>query len=774
MEPLATAIASLDDGAAQLTGVCAAARSRIEESQAGASGFLAAVEALSTRKDAAAGRLAAVEGFLEEHELSAEDNDRLASGLLEADGGRSFFGALRRLETVQARASALLAGPRHALGLELLDAAAAKQRAASELLFDWCVGRCREADAVIAAWDSAAMASLVEDANERVLGGAAGGGPASSSSSSSSRGGAAAFDQDERASRGGGGQPPAARILVFGLRYLRQHSPAYFRSCQNAAIPALRASFGRRFQAALTGVAGGGVGPHDRGGYAASAGASGAASTATSASGDVRPIEMHAHDPPRYVGDMLAWVHLALAEQREALLGLFGAPEGAPQGSGSGSESGVGSGSASVAGGGSGGAKGAELGGGSASAPQPTAGPAAPVGTAAAVGGAEAADELTSPLPVAAMLAAVSEGIASPLVSRVHRSAQSQAGGPVPLFRILDVLCFYGETLLGTALLPPEAPLLRGLLQSQDGCAGMFAAALDATAASISAAPAGFPADLGTSSLVASTSLLLQEALKAFQGALSPTTAGVAAAAAGSGGVAASSAGSGAAGSGGGVGVVLDALIPPLIAACRTSAEGLRVSDTAVYMINNLGALQAVLLQFAEAGAGSAGRPGHGRGSSHTATAGADGGTAGASAGWAQRLAAEVGVWEEDLVSSAANDLLASSGMLPLLNALRAHREAGGQQPQQLSAARGLSAPEVAAALQSFDALILSADTGALFSRVASPATRARLRRSIMSVLAAGYARVHGEVAKPESGYDARALLRRTPEQVEALLDLRT
>jgi hypothetical protein len=370
------------------------------------------------------------------------------------------------------------------------------------------------------------------------------------------------------------------------------------------------------------------------------------------------------------------------------------------------------------------------------------------------------------------MLAAVSEGIAGPLVSRVQRSAQSQAGGVVPLFRILDVLCFYGETLLGTALLPPEAPLLQGLLQSQDACAGTFAAALDATAAGISAAPAGFPADLGTSSLVASTSLLLQEALKAFQGALSPATAAVAAAAAGGGG-AASAAGSGAAGSGG-VGVVLDALTPPLIAACRTSAEGLRVSDTAVYMINNLGALQAMLLQFAEAGAGSVGRPGHGRGASHTATAAAaDGGTATASAGWAQRLAAEVGVWEEDLVSSAANDLLASSGMLPLLNALRAHREAGEQQPQQLSAVRGLSPPEVAAALQSFDALILSADTGALFSRVASPATRARLRRSVMSVLAAGYARVHGEVVKPENGYDARALLRRTPEQVEALLDLR-
>jgi hypothetical protein len=36
-----------------------------------------------------------------------------------------------------------------------------------------------------------------------------------------------------------------------------------------------------------------------------------------------RPIEMHAHDPMRYVGDMLAWVHQAVASEREFLSLLF-------------------------------------------------------------------------------------------------------------------------------------------------------------------------------------------------------------------------------------------------------------------------------------------------------------------------------------------------------------------------------------------------------------------------------------------------------------------
>lgn len=37
-----------------------------------------------------------------------------------------------------------------------------------------------------------------------------------------------------------------------------------------------------------------------------------------------RPIEIHAHDPLRYVGDMLAWVHQSIAGEREFLEGLFG------------------------------------------------------------------------------------------------------------------------------------------------------------------------------------------------------------------------------------------------------------------------------------------------------------------------------------------------------------------------------------------------------------------------------------------------------------------
>jgi hypothetical protein len=36
-----------------------------------------------------------------------------------------------------------------------------------------------------------------------------------------------------------------------------------------------------------------------------------------------KPLDLHAHDSLRYVGDMLAWIHQATASERELLLSLF-------------------------------------------------------------------------------------------------------------------------------------------------------------------------------------------------------------------------------------------------------------------------------------------------------------------------------------------------------------------------------------------------------------------------------------------------------------------
>ena len=41
-----------------------------------------------------------------------------------------------------------------------------------------------------------------------------------------------------------------------------------------------------------------------------------------------RPIELHAHDPTRYIGDMLAWIHQATAGENEFLDNLFDVEKG--------------------------------------------------------------------------------------------------------------------------------------------------------------------------------------------------------------------------------------------------------------------------------------------------------------------------------------------------------------------------------------------------------------------------------------------------------------
>lgn len=41
----------------------------------------------------------------------------------------------------------------------------------------------------------------------------------------------------------------------------------------------------------------------------------------------VKPIEMYAHDPLRYVGDVLAWLHSTAVGEQETLEVLFIAPE---------------------------------------------------------------------------------------------------------------------------------------------------------------------------------------------------------------------------------------------------------------------------------------------------------------------------------------------------------------------------------------------------------------------------------------------------------------
>jgi hypothetical protein len=554
-----------------------------------------------------------------------------------------------------------------ALALELLDDAAAAQRGACALAYDFCLARVAGIDATLAAWDAAAAAALLAD------GGDGGGG-------------------------GGDALPPAARVLLLCLRHLRAHAPALFASCQAAALPPLRAAFARRFAAALEGGGGSGGG----GGAAAPS----------------RPIDLHAHDPPRYAGDMLAWVHLALAELREALLGLFGAD----------------------------------------------ADRTASLLSSSAAAAAADDDATTPPLTTASMLAEVSSGVARPLCARLEaaaaglRGGASGAGAGAAQLRILDVVCFYEGT-LGALLRGGggggggggDAPLLAALARTRGALAAALLADVGASAGAYAAGGGKFAADLGASAAVVAGGAAAADLLRAAAAALAPGAAMAAL---------------------GGAGAVLDALLPPLLAGCRAGAEGLRLGDTATYMVNNVAALRAALAPHAEREQDD------------------DGAAGGAPPppvrGWLRRLDAETEEWEKSLVQQAANDMLAATGLLAVLHAL-ARRDGAGDGAGGAAAAAAAGAPPrsaqpgftpaaLAPVLRAVDAQAAAADASGLFARVAAPASRARLRRAVLQVLAAGYARVYAEVRDPAARYDAAAqaaLLQKTPAQVEAMLDLR-
>jgi conserved oligomeric Golgi complex subunit 6 len=91
--------------------------------------------------------------------------------------------------------------------------------------------------------------------------------------------------------------PDVSSTLQAAVQALRDR-PVLFKYCIEEVATARHNALFQRFIAALT-----------RGGPG----------------GMPRPMELHAHDPQRYINDMLAWVHQALADEKEFVTALFGA-----------------------------------------------------------------------------------------------------------------------------------------------------------------------------------------------------------------------------------------------------------------------------------------------------------------------------------------------------------------------------------------------------------------------------------------------------------------
>ncbi|CAM9217699.1 unnamed protein product [Phaeothamnion confervicola] len=473
--------------------------------------------------------------------------------------------------------------------------------------------------------------------------------------------------------------PEADVTLQVAMRALRDRH-AFYSHCQESILATRRKLLLQRFVAALT------QGSSQR---------------------QVRPIEIQAHDPVRYVGDMLAWVHQAVAVERELLAALFG--DGKPVFGGSG--------------GGSGGGGDREKGGEG----EPDAAAAADNAAAQEAAGAAAAGEAPL-LSAKEVLERVVAGMAQPLHGRVSTVLHDNAD-PVVAYRLAGLLRFYCATLTdligstggggggggsgsGGSALAQAAEECRRQAQAR------VLALLKHQGDRLVAAPPPYGPDLAALPATADAARRLADLLAAHAASLAPVDDGETAA---------------------DVQAVLEAVVEPVLTACRMSAEGLDPSDTAVLMLNNAAVLAAAL-----------------------------GGTSAAAAvaPWRGQLDHEVETWMAVLVEDQAERVLERCGLARALHQLQL--TAGHGAPA--SARPGLDGATLAAVMQSFYsslfALVLPD-----FERVTAPAVRAAARRRTALRVAEAHDTVHAAVRDPANGYRDTSFLVHTPAQVRMILD---
>ncbi|EIE27799.1 component of oligomeric golgi complex 6 [Coccomyxa subellipsoidea C-169] len=265
-----------------------------------------------------------------------------------------------------------------------------------------------------------------------------------------------------------------------------------------------------------------------------------------------RPIEMHAHDPRRFVSDMLAW---ALASERELLVSLFGADEGVPSTAAD-------------------------------HAPDQARGSSGRLLDAVSPRAAAAGNE---PPKTSALLDQVFESICRPLKVRIE--GMLMAAPPLLLcFQISQLLAFYARTVAG--LIGAHSRLADALTACCKLARRVFAEQLKARGDRMLRYPPAPPADLSPPPQVAESLGQLMEIVAAFEESYEADG--------GAGGAASSEAE---------FAPVLAAAIDPLVEMCERSAEALtpdaptRVDERStlspsakqVYLTNCLSAMAAAL-----------------------------------------------------------------------------------------------------------------------------------------------------------------------------------
>lgn len=261
--------------------------------------------------------------------------------------------------------------------------------------------------------------------------------------------------QHECRELGDGDAPEVPEELKRAASVLRQRA-VLFRYCAEEVANARHSSLFRRFLAALT-----------RGGPG----------------GMPRPIEVHAHDPLRYVGDMCGWLHQALAEEYELTTALFGDLKH-----------------------------------------QSTDARAAAASNGHGAGGG--GDDEEEAVSTSEVLDRVFEGVCRPFKARVEQ-VLTTAPDVTLAFKLANLLDFYTHTI--SDVLSPTAALARAFRQCHAAAQQAFLQLLNSRGAKLLRNPPAVPCDLGVPAEVGQSIDQLSSLLNTHADAMttaSPTDAG--------------------------------------------------------------------------------------------------------------------------------------------------------------------------------------------------------------------------------------------------------
>lgn len=249
-----------------------------------------------------------------------------------------------------------------------------------------------------------------------------------------------------------------------------------------------------------------------------------------------RPIEMHAHDPVRYCGDMLAWVHQAIATDTEFFRVLFDGDM--------------------------------EYAASSLSPPLPSQEDTA-AKTTVDVDGNE--DGATS--GCTSMVGRAFDGVARPLQVRIEQTLASQHG-LVIAYKLVHLLAFYHHTfdrLVARSLVAVALSHCRGTAN------GAFLRQLQMVVDSIAASAQDYSTNLSATHATMDVSQRLVALLEVSQSSLLPEEEKEA-----------------------DLSPLFDGLLPALGQLCDRSVQGLDAVDALVFRINNFSCLHIPLKRFPE------------------------------------------------------------------------------------------------------------------------------------------------------------------------------